>query len=260
MPTTIPAAILPGLRGALYHQLGGTAEEMAALAYEPPAAGWRELIARFDRARALLDRVGWVAPDPEQDVPIDLDRHRRVLADALANELLVRRSLASEPGEGADIERAGAEVLMIEPFVQAVGLDVVHEPEQRITVPEDFLPLLTEALLGEMRDAAQGIERAGLDLDAYPDALEHFDALRALLVALGWGTVAAFDMDPHRDVLQRTLVRRLETERAFMEDAKESSAAEGAERQHQRAYRFALQIEGFMETVGVEIPAAGATP
>jgi hypothetical protein len=260
--TTIPADVLPGLRGALYHQLGGTAEDLAALSYQPPAerlAEWSEPIARFDRARALLDRVGWVAPDPEQDVDIDLDRHRRVLADALANELVVRRSLASEPGEGADIARAGGEVLMIEAFVRSVGVDVVHEPEQQVTVPEDFLGLLTESVQADLREAAEAIEVARDDVELCADALERLDADRALLDALGWGTVATLDVDPHRDVLARALAERLELERGFLADAERSRAA-GAEDQHQRAYRYALQIESFMETIGMEIPAGEATP
>lgn len=266
--STIPAAVVQGLRGALYHQLGGTAEDLAALSYEPPAGRlyeWSEPIARFDRARALLDRIGWVAPDPERDVQIDLDRHRRVIADALANELVTFRSLASEKGKAAKDQRreARARVARIEAFVESAGVDVVHEPEQRITVPEDFLGLLTEALLSDMQDAAQGVERAGargqFDRVSYLDALERFDSIRALLVALGWGTVAEIDMDPHRDVLQRALAGRLETEHCFMDDAKECSTAEGAERQYKRAHAYALQLEAFMRDAALEIPDAGDT-
>jgi hypothetical protein len=272
MSTIIPAPVVTQLRGALYHQISREAEPFGDLDYEPQAAidctwpvpmaavaGWGESFPAIDRARALLDRIGWAACDPEQDVAIDLERHRRVLADALANELLVRRSLATEPGEAAEgqRERASAQVAQIEAFVTAAGVDVEHEPEQTVTVPDDHMNVLMESLMERLRFAAEQVEGADLDETAYPDRLERFDAVRATLDAIGWGEVQAFDANPHMDVLADALGERLETERALSASAR-SSAGENNRREVVRADRYAVQVETLFRLVGLAVPAGDA--
>jgi len=71
MPTTIPAAVVRELRGALYHRIGSFGEDIATVNHEPRNAAqlaeWTEPIAVFNRFCALLGRIGWVAREPEQD-------------------------------------------------------------------------------------------------------------------------------------------------------------------------------------------------
>jgi hypothetical protein len=260
MSTTIPAPVVTELRGALYHQLGGTAEDLASVHYEPPTerlSEWSEPLARVDRARALLDRIGWCAPDPERDVEIDLDRHRRVIVDALGHDLILCRSLASEKGDAAkDRERARAQAVLIEAFAESAGLDLVHEPEQRITVPDDFLPLLTECVLGVMHDAAEELEQAGFDVDSYPEPLEQLGAIRAALDAIGWGATGSVDLGIHRWAFEKALRDRLATERHLQASA-ERMPTDAGKTQREIAYRHALEIETFMSDAGLAIPPAG---
>jgi len=85
-------------------------------------------VARFDRTRALLDEIGWNERDHEQDVEIDLDRHRQVIEEALSEALEGERSLMSEKGQGAAQQRsrARARAATVEEFMAAAGL---HEVE-----------------------------------------------------------------------------------------------------------------------------------
>jgi hypothetical protein len=259
-PTTIPAAVVLQLRGALYHQLGSTAEDLASVDYSPPAdrlSEWSEPIARFDRARALLDRIGWCAPDPERDVEIDLDRHRRVIADALGQDLLICRSLASEKGEAEDQrERARAQVVLIEAFAENTGIDLVHEPERWVTVPDD---LLTQCLLGTMREMAESVERCGFNGECYDEPLERFDTIRAAIDAIEWGARSDIDVSAHQWALQLALTDRLGSERHMIEEGVRAIAQgiEAGKRQHEHATSYALQIERFMEDAGLDILSAG---
>jgi hypothetical protein len=126
--TNIPAEAVLRLREALYSQLGYIAEELASLARTPGREindEWSEPVARFDRTRALLDQIGWSERDPEQDVEIDLDRHRQVILAALNDHLSIERYLMSEEGDHAagQRQRAHARALTIESFMAAAGLE-----------------------------------------------------------------------------------------------------------------------------------------
>lgn len=260
---TIPADIVRELRSALYVAMSGAAEELATLGYERGTtfARWQTWTATFDRARSLLDRIGWQDREPETDVQLDTDVHRRALTDTLAADLRLMRSIADDSDSGL-ADRAGwaARARAVEGFALSAGLDLESDPvEQRVTIPGDFMDLLVEALLTSFRHAAQEVEDAGLAPEVYPDRLERFDAIRWLLDALGWGARGAvgIDLDAHRDVLQQTLSDRLDMERAFMADADNSASAEGASEQRQRAYAYALEVERFMDSAGLTIPQEG---
>jgi hypothetical protein len=124
------------------------------------------------------------------------------------------------------------------------------------TLPDGFLRLLTESLLGNMREVAQDLEQCGLDRDAYPEPLAHLDGIRAALDALGWGTVPSIDLDAHRQVIEASLSGRLADERCLQADAEAMPGNPDAERQRQRAYSYTLQIERFMSDAGLTIPPA----
>jgi hypothetical protein len=129
MSITIPADAVLQLRGALYSELGDVAEELAS-AVRPPereaSDEWPKLVARFDRTRAVLDVIGWTERDPERDVEIDLDLHRRVIVDALSDALEGERDLMLEEGDAAKEQRehAGQRAKVIEAFAASVGLEV----------------------------------------------------------------------------------------------------------------------------------------
>jgi hypothetical protein len=261
MSTTIPAAVALELRGALYLQLGGLAETLATVNREPTAEQlheWSEPIAVLKRSCALLDRLGWVAREPEPDARVDLDRYRPVILDALRTDLDIQRSLMSEPGAAAEgqRQRASSNARTIETFAKAAGLDLDLEREaRRITVPDDFTELLLDALLGELRQATQEVE-SGPD----PESLEHFDAIRELLDAIDWGAVRKIDVDLYGYALQRVLAGRLDLERYMLASAVESveKGHDEAEQARDRAYAYTLEVERFMEAAGFEIPEAGA--
>jgi hypothetical protein len=252
--TTVPAAVVLELRGALYHQLGSTAEDLASADYDPPAdrlSEWSEPLARLDRARVLLDRIGWVRSNPETGAEIDLDRHRRVILDALGTDLSIQRSLAGE----RDV-RASAHVLAIEAFAASADLDLDRDHEQRITVPDDTLDLLTRCLLSIMREAAELVEQCGFNGDDYAEPLERFDVIRAALDAIKWGARADIDVSAHRWALQLALTERLASERDAVRDALESIERDrkGGVRELQRARGYMQQIETLMTDAGLDIP------
>jgi hypothetical protein len=233
----IPADIVRELRGALYHQLGAIAEDIASARREPgELAEWAQPVGRFERTRALLDLIGWGVREPEL-ATLDIDRHRAVIAEAL-----------SESDSRA-----------VEAFAAATDLTLGGLPETRVAVPGDFRELLTECLLEALRDAAETIEQCGLYAESYPEPLSEFDAIRAALDATGWGAATEVDADAHRGALQRALSGRLATERHICATAIADieRGHTGAERGRVTAYTHCCRIEAFMHTAGLTIPEAG---
>lgn len=123
--TVIPADAVLRLREALYGQLGNVAEELASAERDPAReahGAWAEPVARFDRARALLDQIGWNERDPEHDAQIDLDQHRAVILEALTEALENERYLLDQPGNLAEPQRQRAygHALIIESFLETL--------------------------------------------------------------------------------------------------------------------------------------------
>jgi hypothetical protein len=261
MSTTIPAAVVRELRGALYHRIGSFGEDIATVNHEPrnaeQLAEWSEPIAVFNRSCALLGRIGWVAREPEQDAAVDLDRYRWALTHVLGSDRDLARSIATEhdptttaPERQQAAERASA----IEAFAASAGLELDGEHERYVTVPDDFDALLVETLIGDLQTAAQNVE-GGPDADS----LERFDSIRELLDAIGWGESGRIDLDLYGYALARALADRLDLERHMAADAAESveKGHKNAEQARDHAYRYALQIETFMHDAGLTIPPAG---
>jgi hypothetical protein len=114
------------------------------------------------------------------------------------------------------------------------------------TIPADRLPLLTSALREDLQAAAQAIGQCGPDSDIAA-GLEHFDAIRATLDAIGWGNTepvhdVIVDLDQHRDVLQAVLDRLLQAKRERRADAQRA----GSEEERQHAEDDVIQLEVFM--------------
>lgn len=125
--TTIPADAVAQLREALYSELGNVAEEVDAIVVTSGRArdDWSPPVPRFDRARALLDELGWNERDPERDVEVDLDCHRQVIVEALSEALEGERYLMNEQGRHAGRQRRNsrARAATIEAFMTAAGLE-----------------------------------------------------------------------------------------------------------------------------------------
>jgi hypothetical protein len=259
----VPAAIVRELRGALYIAMSSAAEQLASLGYERGTTldQWQKWTATFDRARSLLDRIGWQDREPETDVELDIDHHRRALTDTLGEDLLLIRSIAADSATEPAIRPQYAErVRAVEGFALSAGLDLERERvERRITIPADFTDVLLDSLLEAMRHGAEAIQDCGLDAALYSGPLARFDSIRAALDAIEWGERAGIDADAHAGALRSALAARLDLERHMMADGIASIAKghKGAEQQRDTAHAYTLAIEQFMDAAGLEIPKAG---
>jgi len=113
---SIPAEGVLQLRSAIYQELGSIAEDLASVHREPTGeqhGEWAELVERFDRTRALLDRIGWRTRDPEHDIEIDLDKHKATALTALHEQLDTERHLM-DTHEPRQRERATKNARMTE--------------------------------------------------------------------------------------------------------------------------------------------------
>ena len=123
--TTVPAHVVPLLREAAYGQLASVTAAMAHASGSTSAqTTWPDLLARFDRTRALLDTIGWT--DSDGDAQIELAAHRRAIIDALRDHLPLERALIAERGEAAADQRRKARfrVRAIGTFANDAGLTI----------------------------------------------------------------------------------------------------------------------------------------
>jgi ribosome-binding protein aMBF1 (putative translation factor) len=108
----VPAAMVGRVRAGLHSVLGEAAQEidLATLESSREVDGelYTEMLARFDRTRALLDAIGWVETAPVVPVQLDLGVHRPALLDALDISLGVADAQVAEAGAvDAERERRG---------------------------------------------------------------------------------------------------------------------------------------------------------
>jgi hypothetical protein len=95
------------LRESLHCEVGKAGEEIAAVSFrvdriQHPEC-YDEPLAHLDRARALLDQIGW--KQEPQEVRVDLREHRRAILEALRLEALVVEDLLRD-AMSTDAERA----------------------------------------------------------------------------------------------------------------------------------------------------------
>jgi hypothetical protein len=104
----VPAGMLGELRFGLHRLLGQAVRDMAVIAERPDPElheeWYRDPLRRFDRARALLDLIGWRGTGEPQAVDVDLRAHRWALLNALGSALI----LGTEELYGADTNPAGS--------------------------------------------------------------------------------------------------------------------------------------------------------
>jgi hypothetical protein len=129
---------------------------------------------------------------------------------------------------------------------------------RRVTVPAELMPVLVEALLERLGDAAVAFEALGFDPDGYPEPLERFDTFRNALDAAGWGATASIDLDAHGDAVGAALAERLRVERHAVASGRESveQGHRGGESQVVRARWRAMLIVAFLHDTGLT-PAGG---
>jgi hypothetical protein len=90
IPITVPADIVPDLRGALFGVWGFAAEEVANAALQfGSRAGkdvYLEALEAFDAGRNLIETLGWSEGRLEEDVEIDLGSHPALMLRALQDQ------------------------------------------------------------------------------------------------------------------------------------------------------------------------------
>lgn len=106
----VPAAMVRYLRNGLYTLIGNAADvylHFVSKARREQRPEWyREPLAQFDRARALLDLIGWDETGTAVDVHIDLHHHQQAVLSALHMEMAVAEADLQE-APTVDAERAG---------------------------------------------------------------------------------------------------------------------------------------------------------
>lgn len=113
----IPVAALDVMRDALLELLTGRIEDMATEARGPK---FHEALTAFDRARYVLNDVGWEPRDPEADVELYVGRGRdAIVREALTDGLATHRYLTDTHDE-RQRKRAEASVATIERLLEAM--------------------------------------------------------------------------------------------------------------------------------------------
>jgi hypothetical protein len=220
-----------------------------------------DLPACRDRLVSLCALLEAIEGAPQNAIDLGVREHGPMLMAAVAQVLPVLQTTVRDlADDDPKKRRREAEHRLVSEFDATLRRTVAQSTRtvsRRLPVAAEFRPLLTEALLEGLRYSAEAVIAAGLDPASFADSLSEFDAVRGALDAAGWGTAEHVDVDAHRDVLQKTLTLRLETERHLRQSAEDTPAADGAERQRQRAHRCALEIETFMHRAGLMIQAGG---
>lgn len=91
----VPPAMVGYLRESLHCELGKAGEEIAAASFRTDRLQhpefYDEPLAHLDRARALLDQIGW--KHGPHEVSVDLREHRQAILEALRMEALIVEDL-----------------------------------------------------------------------------------------------------------------------------------------------------------------------
>jgi hypothetical protein len=126
----IPAAVVVILRSALLGELGipaGRLDEASMTRDKEHHPEWfLQPLSLLDEYRALLHLLGWGEPDAQEQVSLDLDAHRAVIAKAMRTRLEVEHEYMEEEtdvqGARQQRETAARNARVIEEFLNANGL------------------------------------------------------------------------------------------------------------------------------------------
>jgi hypothetical protein len=111
MSTTVvvPDHMVGHLRSGLYTLIGDAAEELSRIVEtrnrELRPESYEEPLEHLDRARALLNVIGWEATEPTASAHVALREHQRALMNALNAALLIATQ-EREEADAVDAERA----------------------------------------------------------------------------------------------------------------------------------------------------------
>lgn len=129
--TTIPAEAVRLLRAGLYDALGEFREAIDSVIVSPDCERHGDLlaepVAKFDRARAVLDVIGWSEHEHEPDAVIDLDPHRPAIQAALSEQLRFERDRIAEATDDSVRMRADLAQIAIERFALSASLDLTSQ-------------------------------------------------------------------------------------------------------------------------------------
>lgn len=121
--TTVPDDIAPLVRGGLYITLARCGSDFeSACALDIPG-DITDAVARFDRARALLDYIGWGKKKPGA-ITIDRRKHGPALIETLEDEWDAWEGLAEAvtTETAAGRRRARAKAKLVEQFLDTLGI------------------------------------------------------------------------------------------------------------------------------------------
>jgi hypothetical protein len=110
---TLTAEVVVLLRGVLHAEVARAAEDLSEACSSAPPGDRSRPLGRLDVLRALMDEIGWSAPERQQPVEIDLGLHGPLLADVMENDLETQRYLA-DTDDAPQRERAATAVVLIE--------------------------------------------------------------------------------------------------------------------------------------------------
>jgi hypothetical protein len=108
-----PVEVVALVRAVLLVEVSRTAGDLSTACSLELPGDWAGPLGRLDAVRGLLDELGWIAPECEQPVVIDLGVHGPLLQDIMEKDLDLQRWLEdteSAPGR----ERAAATAILVE--------------------------------------------------------------------------------------------------------------------------------------------------
>jgi hypothetical protein len=155
MTTTMPAAVVTLLRGALYAELRRSCEDSpAAMPESHTRAGWTPMLRRLNGALSGLNVVGWVTPSEQRSVTIALDAALiEVLEDDAEQWDWLSEQERTESVEGR--ARAAEHAATIERFLASLS----ERPEPAtLLIPGPLLGAIREGVDDGLSVVSQAID------------------------------------------------------------------------------------------------------
>ncbi len=252
---TIPARVVPHIRGGAQLQISGAAEQLATVIGEAmyrgvaPSGERRRLL----QAWALVDLLGW-ADEMAGPVELDVHEHREGLLGALKGN--VDRLVTLIADEPEDPQRASreADLQALREFEGAALRAVACDQPTTVTatMPGDVVELLRGALYADLERACEDMPSTEPKIRAsWAGVLRRIEQARRALDVIGWASAA--EQQPLTLAIDTTMIEALERDAEGWEWASEQEKLESAEGRA-RAAALAATIECFLASLA-ERPA-----
>jgi hypothetical protein len=108
-----PVEIVVLLRGVLLVEVSRAAGALSDACSQAPTGDWAGPLRWLDGVRALLDEIGWSAPEHEQPIELDLKMYGPLVQDVMENDLEIQRDLQAT-ADASQRERASATRALVE--------------------------------------------------------------------------------------------------------------------------------------------------